>query len=150
MKEPYKITKALLKPVNTAAIILLGIYTIVWGFWLANPFWDAFSRAPLYSELENAFAFASVNSEAVWGLIAISSGCVICYGAYKPSYRALITGASVAFVHWFVISMFYFWGDWQNTGGITAVTFAIYAAFIYLNIKVNHKQGNLAIEECVK
>lgn len=38
-----------------------------------------------------------------------------------------------------MISILYFTGDPANTGGITALIFAVYAAFIYLNIKVNFK-----------
>lgn len=40
-----------------------------------------------------------------------------------------------------MISIFYFMGDPLNTGGITALIFSIYAAFVYLNIKVNFKDN---------
>ena len=39
----------------------LGIYTILWGLWVANPFWDVFSTAPLYSQL------SSIAPEVFWG-----------------------------------------------------------------------------------
>lgn len=137
------LTEALLKPVNTAAIILLGIYTVVWGFWLANPWWSVFGTAPIYNEMNQ------VAPEWAWGLLAITCGLVTAYGAWRPSYRALTWGSGVAFCHWLTISIFYFVGDWHNTGGISSLTFAIYAAFIYLNIRVNYRAGKLDINEIV-
>jgi hypothetical protein len=104
---------------------------MLWGAWVANPFWSVFSRAPLYD------AMASIAPEWAWGLFAIFIGCVILYGVLKPSYKTLTRAAWAACWHWAVIAGFYFVADYMNTGGITSLTFAIYAAFIYLNIKVN-------------
>jgi hypothetical protein len=139
-----RFAKALLKPINTAAIVLLGLYTVTWGFWLANPFWDTFSRAPLFDSMRETGV-----PEWCWGVFAILCGCVTMYGAYKRAYRPLVIGASTAGWHWFMIAIFYFMGDWQNTGGITSLTFSIYAAFIYLNVKVNHVKGRRDIPEIV-
>lgn len=134
MKEaPRSIAKALLLPINPAAIIILGVYTIVWGLWLINPFWTVFTQAALYSDL------ARLAPEAFWGALAIACGSATTYGAVTRTYRPLIFGAVVAGWHWFMISVLYFMGDWHNTGGITALAFAIYAAFVYLNIRTNYK-----------
>lgn len=128
-----KVAQALLVPINPALIVLLGIYTVVWGFWLASPFWTVFPQAPLYSEM------AGIAPEWVWGAVAIVCGAFICYGAMKRSYEALIRGASIAFGHWSVITILYFMGDWTSTGGITSLLLASYAAMVYLNIRVNFK-----------
>ena len=136
-----RIIEALLRPVNRAVIIILGAYTVLWGVWVANPYWDVFTRAPLYDELNH------FGSEPFWGIIAMVCGGITIYGATKPSFRALCAGAVVAFFHWLMISVFYFVGDWQNTGGITSLTFSILAAYIFLNIKVNHQTGNIDTED---
>lgn len=128
-----KLAKALLLPINPAAVILLGIYTVVWGIWLANPFWTVFTQAPIYS------ALAQLAPEVCWGILAITCGLVTIYGAIKRKYGPLVRGAQVSGWHWFMISTLYFMGDPLNTGGITALTFAIYAAFVYLNVRVNFK-----------
>lgn len=133
------IAEALLKPINTTAIILLAIYTVLWGFWLANPWWSVFDTAPIFSEMDH------LAPEWAWGVLAMFCGVVTAYGAYHPSYRALVIGANTAFIHWTLISIFYFLGDWHNTGGIASATFAIYAAFIYLNIRVNYRHGRADI-----
>jgi len=142
-RETYSLTKALLKPINTAAIVILGLYTVVWGLWLANPFWTVLDAAPVYDQMRSLFP------EVVWGIIAIVCGLVTIYGAYRPSYRALIFGSSVAWAHWFMIAIFYFLGDWRSTAGISSLAFAVYAGFIYLNIKVNYRSGQMQLEDIV-
>lgn len=135
---PKRVAQALLLPINPAAVIILGIYTTVWGFWLANPFWTVFTQAPVYHVLDT-IPPDIIPPELFWGSIAIACGLVIIYGAVKRYYRPLIIGAAVAGWHWMMISILYFMGDWQNTGGITSLTLAVYGAFIYLNIRTNYK-----------
>lgn len=125
---------ALLKPINPAASIILGVYTILWGLWVACPFWSVFARAPLYSVM------ASLFPEWVWGLFAIFCGSLMVYGATKRSFGALTRGSGFVGIHWFLIGLCYFLGDWQSTGGITAIMLSVYAGFVYLNIRVNFKE----------
>lgn len=129
-----RLAEAMLKPVNPAAIILLGIFTVVWGFWVGNPFWNLFAHAPLYS-------FMGFAPEAAWGLVATAAGLVISHGAFTRRVGALILGARVGGIFWFVVSIMFFLGDWMNTGGITALLLSVYSFFIYLNLKVNVKHG---------
>lgn len=130
-----KLAHALLLPINPAAVVLLGIYTVLWGLWVANPFWTVFTQAELYGVL------ATVAPEVFWGCLAIGCGLVTIYGAVKRRYGPLVRGASFSGWHWLMISIFYFMGDPLNTGGITALIFAVYAAFVYLNIRVNFKEN---------
>ena len=133
MTRREKIVLSLLKPINPSVIIILGIYTVAWGIWILNPFWTVFTQAALYSAMNGIFG------EWFWGSIAVAAGLVIIRGAIKPSYQNLHFGAFTACLHWFVIAILYFIGDWQNTGGITALAFCIYAAFIWVNIKINKR-----------
>lgn len=129
-----RLAQAMLKPVNPAAIILLGVFTVVWGFWVGNPFWNVFTHAALYS-------FMQFIPEAVWGVVAVAAGVVISHGAFTRKVGSLILGAKVGGIFWFVVSIMFFIGDWMNTGGITALLLCIYSMFIYLNLKVNSKHG---------
>lgn len=131
-----KLAKALLLPINPAAVIILGIYTMVWGLWVANPLWEVFSHADLYIKM------AAFMPEWAWGIVALVVGLVTTYGAVKRNYSALVRGAAVAGLFWFAVSIFYFIGDYMSTGGITALVFAVYAAFIYCNIRVNFKDDH--------
>jgi FtsH-binding integral membrane protein len=128
-----KLAQALLLPINPAAVILLGIYTVVWGAWVANPFWTVFDHAALYTSMANFMP------EYVWGIVAVAMGLITVYGAVKRHYAALVRGAASSGFFWFVVAVFYFIGDVASTGGITALVFSVYAAFIYLNIRVNFK-----------
>lgn len=131
-----KMARALLRPINPATVVLLGGYTVVWGLWIASPFWDVFGRAELYGIL------ALVAPEWFWGVLAIVCGAATCIGAIKRSYRPLVTGAVVSGWHWMMISILYFLGDPLSTGGITALTLAIYSAYLYLNIRLNFKDDH--------
>jgi hypothetical protein len=123
-----------LKPINPAASIILGIYTVLWGLWVVNPFWSVFARAPLYTVM------AQLAPEWAWGCFALFCGGLMIYGAAKRSFGALTRGAGFVGMHWFLICLCYFLSDWQSTGGITALMMAIYAGFVYLNIRVNYKE----------
>src|SRR5688572_25957657 len=138
-EAPSRLAHALLLPINPAAVVLLGIYTFVWGLWLASPFWTVFTQAPMFRVLAHVPPDV-IPAEYFWGTVAVVVGSITIYGAFKRYYKPLVIGASVAFWHWLMIAVFYFWGDWHNTGGITALIFAVYAAFVYLNIRVNYKE----------
>jgi hypothetical protein len=127
------------KPINTSAVIILSAYTFVWGLWIALPFWEVFTSADLYSYL------ALYTSEPSLGIVAMIVAVIMAWGVLKNSFGALTRGAFVGFIFWIVVAIAYFLGDWHNTGGITSLTFAVYSAFIYLNIKVN--RPNLHLNE---
>lgn len=132
-------------PINPAVVVLLGIYTVAWGFWIANPFWTVFTQAQLYSAMNHAafvewVGMVGISPEVFWGTIAIACGVFIIIGAMKRSYKWLIRGSTIAFFHWGVIALMYFMGDWMNTGGITSLIFCIYGGFLWLNIRVNFKE----------
>ena len=120
----------LLKPVNTALTMILGLYTLLWGLWIAAP-WSVFNTAHLFHQM------AELMPEWAWGGIAISVGILMIYGVLRHSYRSLTLGALVGYFHWLVISIMYFWGDWKNTGGITAMMISVYCGLIWLNITRN-------------
>lgn len=121
----------LLRPINPAIIVVLGLYTIVWGLWIIAPWWNAFHAVPIYT-----FVSAAA-SEYMWGGIAIFAGMVITRGAMKPIYWNLDIGSMVGFLFWLTISILYFIGDWTSTGGITAGAFATYSALVWLNVRTN-------------
>ncbi|AXG66146.1 hypothetical protein SEA_ANNADREAMY_25 [Streptomyces phage Annadreamy] len=123
---------ALSRPINKVAAVTLSVYTFLWGCWLANPFWNVFEGSQVYSWLD------SVGNEYFWGGLAISVGLIMTYGVVRSSENSLTIGAFVGFIHWLLISMGYFAGDWHNTGGITSLAMAIYCGAIYLNLRFVH------------
>ena len=130
--EKARFVRAFLKPVNTAAISILGFTTFIWGLWIANPFWTVFDQAQLYD-------WMNVLPEWFWGSVAVIVGVFMVYGVAKRSFSRLVLGARIGFYHWFVIGIMYFGGDWQNTGGIISMMLSAYCAFIWLNLKVNQE-----------
>jgi len=133
------LVRELYRPINRVAAGTLSIYTILWGLWLSNPFWEVFPHVKIYSWLGN------VASETAWGILAVGVGVIMTYGVIRASEKSLTIGAFVGFLHWLLISIGYFAGNWQNPGGITSMAMAVYCAAIYLNLRVvNH---NLAFEK---
>lgn len=126
---------ALLKPINPSASIIIGVYTVLWGIWVASPFWSAFARASYYSVM------AQLAPEWVWGLAALFCGGLMIYGATRRTYRELTNGAGSIAILWFLIGICNFLADWQATGGVTSIMIFVYGAFVYLNIRVNYR-GN--------
>lgn len=131
-------------PISQATILILGAYTALWGLWLVNPFWTVFSQAGLYSQM------AAIMPEWCWGSIAIVAGIGMVLGALKGSadtkhplirYRTMTFSAMTGCLHWLVIGILYMAGDIFSTGGITSLTFAIYAAYIYVNIRITQGYG---------
>lgn len=121
------------KPINPSLIVILGLYTVLWGLWILSPFWTVFTQAPVYC------AMALIMPETCWGILATLAGLFIIKGAVSEEYSKLILGSMVSFLHWLTIAILYFAADWQNTGGITCIMLAAYSAIVWINIKINYK-----------
>jgi hypothetical protein len=133
VKRTEQVAASILRPINPSLIIVLGVFTIVWGLWIINPWSSAFGSAAIYSAMSNLLP------EVGWGLIAVVAGSGIIHGALKLSYRNLQTGSFIGFFHWFIISLLYFFSNLSDPTGVMALTFAIYSALVWVNIKVNRE-----------
>lgn len=122
----------LLKPINPAVIVVLGVYTLFWGVWIMLPF-------PVFTHAMAFELMSQYGTELLWGGIAISAGLIIVRGALKPVYWNIEIGALVAFFFWLIIGILFFIGDWQNPAWISSACFSLYSALIWLNIEVNRK-----------
>lgn len=129
-----KLKQAMFRPINTAAISIMGIFSILWGLWVANPFWTVFDQAQIFSFM------TIIMPEWGWGLAAIAVGAFMVNGVIKNSYRSLISGALSGFYFWLFGCLNFFIGDWQNTGGVTLFMIAMYCAYIALNLRINKEK----------
>lgn len=130
-RQGVKLANRLSKPINTAAIVIMGIYTILWGLWLLSPFWRVFEESKQFDWL------AQVMPEWAWGTVAISVGAVMTYGVMRNSFRSLSIGSLIGAVYWGLIAVGYYIGDWRDTAGLTKTMIALYCSFIFLNIRMN-------------
>lgn len=131
MKRFDTIARGLLQPMNPYATSLLGFLTMTWGLWIVNPFWDVFSRAAIYSK---ALEFAP---EWAWGTWSTCCGATILLSLYKGNTKILSFSLGFAVWHWSTVSGMFWWGDWQNTAGLTYMFISHYSIFAWLNIKTN-------------
>lgn len=134
MSALERIANGLTRPVNPYSTALLSLFSVVWGLWLFVPMWDVFSRAKLFSRMQQVCQY-----ESVWGLLAITIGLLIIIAIRKDSIDCLITAMGLCAWYWFMISMLMWWGDWQNTGGWTYGFVCLSSAYLYLNLRHNQK-----------
>lgn len=83
--------------------------TTIWGFWLANPYWDTFTKSPSYDPM------AAVAPEAVWGLFILGMGGV---QIVMLALRLLWPRRIIAFVAMFVwlwIAVMFWQSNYQTT-----------------------------------
>lgn len=127
-----KLADALLRPINPSAVIILGLATIMWGLWIVLPFWDVFSISSVYSTL-----LATHIPEFCWGLLAIGCGMITTWGATVRKTTPLKIGSMVAGWHWLMITIFYISGNWMDSTWVFTLMFALYAAYVAMNLRVN-------------
>lgn len=133
MNRIERLARGLLTPINPYALSLLGFLTFFWGLWIVNPFWEVFGRADIY---QRTLDFAP---EWAWGSWSTACGALMLYGLFADRFRVLVPALIVGMWHWFTIAGMFWWGDWQNTAGLTYTFVALYTTYAYLNIKVNHE-----------
>lgn len=132
MTKADRMAVGLLRPINPYASILLGIFTFLWGLWLALPF-ETFGRAAaLYSKM------ADIAPEWAWGAWSMAVGIITVVTITLKKKRWLSRAHAFSTWHWGTVSLMMWWGDWQNTGPVTYTMIAVYSAFLYLNVKVNN------------
>lgn len=130
------LASGLLRPMNPHGAILLGALTFVWGIWVGNPFWEVFTRAPVYHEA------LDLAPEWAWGTWASTVGIVLLLSLLSKNAKWLSRAALCSVWHWFTVSGMMWWGDWHNTAGVVYLFIGFYSLFVYLNTKVNFvKQG---------
>lgn len=122
---------------NMSVVLVLGLFTFIWGLWVINPFWTVFTQATLYADMRE------YGGELFWGSFALFTGALTIYGAIRMQPPYVYYGSAASGWHWFVVGIFYLLGDWQNTGGITAWFISILSLCVYLNIKINYEHGDL-------
>lgn len=132
MNRFEQLAKGILMPMNPYASALLGFLTLFWGLWIVNPFWDVFSTANVY---HRALEFAP---EWAWGTWSTTCGALIILSLYTGAAKLLSRSLAFAVWHWGTVSIMLWWGDWQNTAGLTYTFIALYTIFAYLNIKTNY------------
>lgn len=118
-------------PASHATLIFVAAYTFTWGLWLLV--FDVFKQADLYDTL------MSIGPENAFGFLAIVSGVCMALAVLYDEYPFTGYGALIGCVFWGLVGVGYFIGDYENTGGITALGISVYSAFMYLNIRINQK-----------
>lgn len=120
---------------NPSVSILLGLYNIVWGLWVANPFVSSFTNTPLYSVM------TAISPELFWGLAVFCIGVVVVYGAVTIKTKPILAGTGLSAAYWLFVSISLLLGQPANQSFLDSLIISIYASFTYLNVKCNNKNS---------
>ena len=130
MSRMDRIVQGMLRPINPYSTVILGVFTALWGMWVLLP-WPVFEHAALFSRMDQ---FAP---EWAWGGWATLCGLLIVFALMDGDKKPLSFALGFAVWHWWTVSYMLWWGDWQNTGGLTYSFIAIFTTYAYLNFKIN-------------
>jgi len=113
----------ILRPINTMAVSILGVFNILMGLWISLPF-DSLHIS---------------NSVPEWiisaGMLVV--GVFVVIGAFGERYRTLVIGAQLSFYYWFCAMLGLILVNWHDPSWIVALMIAAYSLFVAINIKVN-------------
>lgn len=124
--QDHKLRRIFLAPISPFNILLVGVFSFLWGLWVALPFWDVFNRSPIYSALD------WVGSELIWGSIQIIVGTVLVFAAFD-SLRWMKYATFGGFLSWFLVALGFAVADWQNPGMWVSGFIAALNAYMFLN-----------------
>lgn len=130
-----RIALELLKPMHKRDVLLLNLYTTTWGIWVANPFWDTFSKSKLYDSLQYIFP------EYIWGAASLIIGVLSVYAVMRERYGFLKLQSKLGAVLWLVVSILYITTDFTSTGWITAFLISSFYFLKAINISVNKENA---------
>ncbi len=130
-----KLAKELIKPMNKRDVLLLNLYTTLWGLWVTNPIWDTFAKSKIYASLEYIFP------EYIWGGAALLIGVFSIYAAMRNKLSFLKVLSKFGAILWLVISLLYVTTDYSSTGWITAFVISTFYFLKAINISINKCQA---------
>ena len=119
----------LIRPINPSVIVLLGLYTVLWGVWIM--FFPVFDVLPAFAPI------ASFTTKEAMGVVAWTVAVFICRGAFIPSYSNLRIGSAMAASYWLFFGIMLLIGQYQDPIGLASIFFGIYAALVWMNLGVN-------------
>lgn len=133
----HRLAAKMIEPLRPAAVFNAGLFTLFWGLWTANPFWQVFNDDRVYRGLSELFP------EWFWGVIAILSGTCMLLGLFVKSYKMLLSSSAVAGWFWTTVGIFLIIEQWRSPLCLVALMATASNALIYLNLRINKSKLGL-------
>jgi len=131
--ESRRLRRMLAYPASPFILLLAGIYSFMWGLWVASPFWNTFPSSPIYEIL------SWTGSELVWGGVQMAVGLALAFAAFD-SLRWMKWATFSGFISWFLIALSFAISDWQNAGMWVCGFIAALMAYLFLNTAKREKK----------
>jgi hypothetical protein len=120
--------------------IVVAMEAILWGLWIGNPHWDAFSTSSAYTWMEH------LAPEWLWGYGIMALGVVQLIAVlWLRSIKLRTLMALLGIFTWMMVVVAFGLGNWQSTAVVVYSVFAIIQAIIYtdgLVVLQRRKNGN--------
>lgn len=132
----HKIGLAFWHQISPFTVLLSGIYSFMWGFWVFLPFWDSFSTSPVFM-----FLGTTQLSEILWGGTQMLVGVALFLASFE-SYRFIKYATFAGFISWTLISLAFALSNWQNPAIWVAGYLAVTNAYMFLNVAIKYDVSN--------
>lgn len=101
---------------------------ILWGLWVASPWWDVFSRLPIHSFM------ASVASEGMWGGAMLIVGLAQCIVLFRGSVRVRRYMTVICMFVWITLAVAFLLGNPNTVGGVVYASNGIGQFIAFTNL----------------
>lgn len=110
--------------------LLSALGLILWGTWVASPFWDSFGTVDAYSIL------VQIAPGRAFGMGAILLGFLQVIGAHYLLMSLRKVAAMITLFFWILLSLAIFAGNFHSTGAVGYLIFAVMNIAIFYELSL--------------
>lgn len=110
-------------------------WSVVWGFWVGNPWWDVFPSSPTFQTM------GQVAPEWVWGLVVVGVGIGQLIALYNDSTRWRYRISASAFLVWAFVTWLFLISNFSSTATVTYGMMSTMAALAAAKLRWREKMG---------
>ena len=118
----------LLFAATEALEVLLGVLITLWGLWLLNPQFAAFSASKTFDTMNQ------IAPEELWGFVAVVIGLTQLLGLVREDRKSRMVGSFFAFLFWLFLTLLFIASNPQTTGIVTYSVISLSAGWVYLRL----------------
>lgn len=107
---------------------VVALMLILWGVWVANPFWELFTASPVFGLM------AHIGPEPAWGVTVFAVGCLQMGFVFSRQWTARRATAVLSLFVYVLLSVMFGLGNFRGVSTVIYAVFALLCWFAYVNI----------------
>jgi hypothetical protein len=112
-----------------------GLGLLLWGLWIAIPYWDTFYTSSVYANLSRIPI-----PENIQGIIVMCVGLAVMYGVFFGSTRVRKLTTFWAACIWMFLSAMFILANFKSTATITYPMLSASAIWAYWRVAVRYEE----------